>query len=126
MTTRDLKAFRRRLREMASRLDGEVTALEGEALGPPEETTGATLSGGSSLQGDEGMHEAEEELALTLLGAEADVLGEVTAALARIDQGTFGRCEECGKRITRTRLEALPYARHCIRCARQPGAGSNP
>jgi RNA polymerase-binding transcription factor DksA len=61
----------------------------------------------------------EEEVALGLLGNEAQLLREVYDALARIEQGTFGRCEECGKEIPRERLEALPYARYCLGDARK-------
>lgn len=40
----------------------------------------------------------------------------VDAALARLDAGTFGRCLRCGKPIPDGRLEALPWAAHCIDC----------
>jgi RNA polymerase-binding transcription factor DksA len=50
------------------------------------------------------------------------MLTEINDALARIEHGTFGRCEECQREISKERLEALPYARYCIRDARQlPG-----
>ncbi len=39
---------------------------------------------------------------------------EVEAALARIDEGTYGSCETCGKAIGSARLEAMPAARFCI------------
>jgi DnaK suppressor protein len=44
-------------------------------------------------------------------------LAEVDAALARLDAGTYGRCEQCGQAITEGRLEARPTARRCIGCA---------
>ncbi|UYM05846.1 TraR/DksA family transcriptional regulator [Solicola gregarius] len=44
-------------------------------------------------------------------------LGEVDAALARLDAGTYGTCERCGASIDQGRLEARPVARTCIRCA---------
>ncbi len=44
-------------------------------------------------------------------------LGDIAAALARLDAGTYGRCEVCGKRIAHARLEARPTARTCIDCA---------
>ena len=47
-----------------------------------------------------------------------DRLAEVDAALLRVDAGTYGRCEECGEMIAKPRLQALPYTRHCIECAR--------
>jgi DnaK suppressor protein len=43
---------------------------------------------------------------------------ELDAALARIDAGTWGRCEQCGGAIGRTRLRALPEARRCLPCSR--------
>lgn len=44
-------------------------------------------------------------------------VAEVDAALARVDAGTYGTCERCGSPIGAARLEALPAARLCIRCA---------
>ncbi len=44
-------------------------------------------------------------------------LSEVDAALARIDAGSYGACEGCGRSIGEARLEALPAARSCISCA---------
>ena len=42
---------------------------------------------------------------------------EVDAAVARLDEGTYGMCERCGAAIGAARLEALPAARTCISCA---------
>ena len=50
--------------------------------------------------------------------AERSLLGEVDAALARMESGTYGLCEECGERVALPRLVAIPEARLCIRCAR--------
>ena len=47
---------------------------------------------------------------------EQQFLEEVTAALERIEKGTFGCCEECGKAIQVRRLEFLPYTRFCVEC----------
>ena len=44
-------------------------------------------------------------------------LGEGDAAIARVEAGTYGVCEVCGAGIGAARLEALPAARTCIRCA---------
>jgi DnaK suppressor protein len=50
-------------------------------------------------------------------------LEAVDAALARIDAGTFGTCVRCGRPIAPERLEALPWAAHCIDCQRIVGRG---
>jgi RNA polymerase-binding protein DksA len=44
-------------------------------------------------------------------------LEEVESALSRIDAGTYGQCETCGRPIAPERLEARPTARTCVRCA---------
>jgi RNA polymerase-binding transcription factor DksA len=48
-------------------------------------------------------------------------LGELEAALARLEAGTWGRCERCEGAIGRDRLRALPETRLCLPCARLPG-----
>ena len=46
---------------------------------------------------------------------------DVLAALTRIDEGTYGKCENCGNAIPIERLEARPTARLCVTCAQQSG-----
>ena len=45
-----------------------------------------------------------------------DTLGEIDAALARIEAGTYGRCTGCHAEIPEERLELRPFARTCVRC----------
>ncbi len=52
-----------------------------------------------------------------LAGNLRESLGDVEAALAKLDNGTFGVCEGCGQPIAPARLEAKPAARFCIDCA---------
>jgi DnaK suppressor protein len=68
---------------------------------------------------DLGSDAFEQEFTLSLLASEEETLELVDRALARIRQKTFGTCEECGGVIAKKRLEALPYASTCIRCAEQ-------
>lgn len=52
------------------------------------------------------------------LGAKLkETLAEVEQALAKLSDGTYGVCEDCGSPIDPLRLEAKPAARHCINCA---------
>src|SRR5579864_3091206 len=59
---------------------------------------------------------AERGEAEALATSLREALGEVEAALAKFDDGTYGRCESCGEPITPARLEAKPAARFCINC----------
>ena len=47
------------------------------------------------------------------------LLGKANDALAKLDKGTYGLCEDCGDKIDRARLKALPSATLCIRCQKQ-------
>ena len=51
------------------------------------------------------------------------ILGLMQAALQRADQDGFGRCAECGGPVEKNRLEAVPWARHCIRCQKVQDKG---
>ena len=51
------------------------------------------------------------------------VLDQIDGALKRIEEGSYGRCEECGEQIPKTRLDAVPYAAECERCASQREKG---
>ena len=66
-----------------------------------------------------GSDNADQELTLTLLESDEDILDQVEAAIHRIEDGDYGRCEKCGEEIPKTRLDAIPYAADCVRCASQ-------
>jgi RNA polymerase-binding transcription factor len=53
----------------------------------------------------------------TLHHAQREELRDIEAALRRIDAGTYGACESCGRLIGRPRLRAIPSARSCLACA---------
>lgn len=59
--------------------------------------------------------EMEEKLSLR----EKDIYFKINSALQRIEDGTFGLCEECEEPIAEGRLHAIPYSTTCISCAEQ-------
>ena len=66
----------------------------------------------------------EKNLDLNLTSSEGKLLTEINKALAKLvpgksNQGLFGICEKCHKKISQKRLYALPYARFCIACQRK-------
>jgi DnaK suppressor protein len=67
---------------------------------------------------DAGQATAERVNLLTMVKSLRDSLREVQAALERMDGGTYGVCQRCGKPIAPERLEALPATRLCIACKR--------
>jgi len=68
---------------------------------------------------DAGNDAYDRDSALALVSQERDALYEIDEALKRIEEGTYGVCEISGKRIPRTRLEAIPFARFTVECQAQ-------
>jgi DnaK suppressor protein len=118
LTKAAIQSYRRRLLALKKRLGGKLSDLEEEALRPMGGEAGGGLSDVLVHPADVGAEDFEEVVTVGLLEREDQLLTEVTDALGRIDRGTFGRCENCGQRIPKIRLDALPYARYCLRCAR--------
>jgi RNA polymerase-binding transcription factor len=56
------------------------------------------------------------EFLFSLSNNERQMLMLVDEALARMDDGAYGNCTNCGQQISRLRLEAVPWARFCIDC----------
>src|SRR5579864_7792452 len=65
---------------------------------------------------DEVQNAAERELAIRNLDRESQLLRNVRAALARIDEGTYGICMHCEEDISPKRLAAVPWTAFCIQC----------
>jgi RNA polymerase-binding transcription factor DksA len=115
--------FRKMLRDIADRASSAAEGLTEQVRTP----TGGEAAGGISNApihlGDIGSEAYNQELGVTLLENETYIRDEAFMALARLDRGTFGRCESCHELIPIERLNAIPYARHCAACAEKLHAG---
>lgn len=77
------------------------------------------LSSEHSADSAEQVTERENEDVLRNLQEETRIeLQQVRSALKRIETGDYGTCTKCGEEISPERLNALPYATFCIRCAK--------
>ncbi|MCK9266288.1 TraR/DksA family transcriptional regulator [bacterium] len=68
---------------------------------------------------DYGTDEFGKGLEINLSDAEQKTLNSIRESLQKLENNTFGICDECGKKIAKTRLKALPYAKLCIACQRE-------
>ena len=114
MTNTELTLHRETLLALRARLQSETTQMENNALNDHS----TTISIPTDME-ELGTDNAEQELTLTLLGSDEDILDQIEAAIQRIEGGGYGRCEECGEQIPENRLDAIPYATECERCASQ-------
>ena len=119
MTKADLDSYRELLVSLRSRLNGDVTHLADEALRSTGGEASGSLSNAPLHMADLGTDNFEQEFTLSLLQNQEQALDEIREALRRIERGTFGQCEECHQPVPKARLQALPYTRHCVACARK-------
>lgn len=85
-------------------------------LGEPIEAPGQMTYGSQAAAAS---HVFEQQRDLALRERSRVELERVDAALRRLDDGTYGRCLNCGNPIAAERLDAIPWAAHCIDCARK-------
>ncbi len=123
LNTEELVSFRETLETLRARLRGDLDQMTDEALGRDNAGASGNLSNLPLHMADLGTDNYDQEFTLTLIENEQGTLGLVNEALDRVEEGTFGQCAECGELISKPRLQAIPYARHCIVCARKLEAG---
>jgi RNA polymerase-binding transcription factor DksA len=104
---------RRRLEEERTRLQGIRDDLRREQEEATADTAGE-LSSFDQHPGDSGTETFELEKNVSLLEQVEDELQEVEAAFARLERGTYGTCQACGRPIGDERLDALPGTRFCV------------
>jgi RNA polymerase-binding transcription factor DksA len=119
MTKADMETYREVLLSLRRRLTGDVSHLADEALRAMGGEASGSLSNAPLHMADLGTDNFEQEFTLSLLQNQEQTLEEIRDALDRINQGAYGRCEECAGIIPKGRLQALPYTRHCVTCARK-------
>jgi DnaK suppressor protein len=109
--------------DLRARLLTEQGELQAQLEGIEEDTFAATQS---EMTGDVGLDDEmadagtatfEREKDLSIEQNVRDLLQKIDRALKRMDEGTFGICDRCGKPIEKARIKALPYADLCIRDA---------
>jgi RNA polymerase-binding transcription factor DksA len=100
MDTSESAGFRAALLAERTRLVEEI----GEAIEAPDQMTYGSQAAAASQVFDQQRERAIQHLA------------QVDAAIGRLEGGTYGRCVRCGRDVPPGRLEALPWAAHCIVC----------
>lgn len=117
LTPEELKAYKNQLLQLRARLRGEVFQVAESVLGKGRDQGGGGLSAAPTHLAELGAENYEQAFAVSIIEAQHTVLEQIEYALEKIEDGTYGICEECGCQIPRFRLKAVPYAVMCVKCA---------
>ncbi len=115
----EIEDYRKTLEGLRARLRGDLDQLTDEAFQRDGEEGSSNLSNVSAAVADVGTENYDQEFMLSLIENEQETLAQISEAMHRIDAGIYGQCQECKGPIAKPRLQALPYARCCIECARE-------
>ena len=117
MNRTEMKEYKDRLLALRARMTGDVNQLRENSLKKSRTEANGDLSSMPIHMADIGSDNFEQEFTLSLMENEGAALEKIEASLERIDEGTYGTCEDCGQPIDPLRLEAKPAARYCMNCA---------
>jgi len=108
MDKRKAKTYRDKLMVRREGLVGQVQAAEAYTRERDAEAT--------QDPADMAANAYTKELLVSMSANDRQLLESIDAALERIEDGKYGKCVNCGQPIQEKRLEAVPWARHCLRC----------
>ena len=108
MDKKKLETFRKKLEARQQDLRRTVSRTQQDGRSADEDTAQDIA--------DKAASSYNKEFLFHQSNADRQLLQMVDGALARIREGNFGECISCGKEINPTRLEAVPWTRHCIEC----------
>ena len=108
MNDRDLHAFRRQLQELTTRVRTDAAALAEQTHSPSGGNGGSELSNAPFHLGDMGTEEYLYDMNATLLENEQYIVSEARESLRRMDEGKYGKCEQCGRAIASRASKRFP------------------
>ncbi len=113
---RELKNFKNLLIKEKINLLHEINHITNGTLKKSQREASGDLSGYSYHMADMASDVYERDFLLQLAAGERKLLFKIDDALRRIEDGGYGYCQECKKRISMARLKAIPHAACCCSC----------
>ena len=106
LTATEIKEIKKHLE--ALKTEAEARLKDKKNMDMPEAEVGDPIDvAGQSM---------DKEILFELSGNSHNIIGQIEAALRKIEKGIYGRCELCRQPIPKKRIKALPFARYCVHC----------
>jgi DnaK suppressor protein len=114
LSKREIEELKEKLLSERKDLQAQYDELEELSFGSNQSELSGEM-GFDEEYADAGTATFERERDLSLVNNLRDLMERIDKALTKIDEGTYGLCDRCGKPIEKLRLKALPYANLCIK-----------
>ena len=116
MDKAELQKFKAQLETERAKFAEGIDHIERDTLNKSQRDQAGDLSGYSFHMADMATDNFDLEFNLDLASAEQKILNRIDEALRKIEEGTYGICEQCQKEIGLKRLKVVPYAKLCVKC----------
>ncbi|MBN2483290.1 MAG: TraR/DksA C4-type zinc finger protein [Candidatus Omnitrophica bacterium] len=113
---KDLDIYKEKLLNLRDEMYAQIKDLSEDTLMKSQKEMSGDISGYGIHMADVASDNYERDFNLGLVSSERKILREIDDALKRVEEKDYGACLECGCEITKRRLNAIPYARHCKQC----------
>ena len=116
LTKKDLNDYKKLISKRKSEIMDDIDHISEDTLKKSQKDASGDISGYTFHMADVATDTYDREFSLGIASNERQLIYELDDALKRIEEGTFGACEDCKSLIAKTRLKAIPYARLCLSC----------
>ncbi len=113
---KELEYFKKLILKIKEKILDEIKHISEDTLKKSQKDAAGDISGYTYHMADVASDTYDREFSLGLASNERQSLYELDDALKKMEEGTFGICEECKSLITKTRLKVVPFARLCVKC----------
>ena len=113
---KELEYFKKLILKIKEKILDEIKHISEDTLKKSQKDAAGDISGYTYHMADVASDTYDREFSLGLASNERQSLYELDDALKKMEEGTFGICEECKSLITKTRLNVVPFTRLCVKC----------
>jgi DnaK suppressor protein len=116
LAKKELVVFKKLILKKKQEVLDEINHISEDTLKKSQKEASGDISGYTYHMADVATDTYDREFSLGIASNERKLLYELDDALKKVEEGTFGICEECKLLITKNRLRAVPHARLCVKC----------
>ncbi len=116
LTKKELLVFKKVILKHIEEIIDGIKRISEDTLKKSQKEASGDISGYSYHMADVATDNYDREFSLGLASKDRKALYELEDALKRVEDGTYGICQECKDSIAKARLKAVPQARFCVKC----------
>lgn len=116
LSKKELSDYKKILSSLKNEMLENIAHIAEDTLKKSQKDASGDISGYTYHMADIATDNYDREFSIGIASNERELLYDLEDAIKKIDDGIYGVCEDCKTQITKERLKAVPYTRHCLNC----------